>query len=334
MAIQTTSTNLSVITFEELSDNVERNFIAHMNLVQPVARQLFRVDPIGTGNGDTHTYNEYDTDTFSSQMPEGVDAVKARFALGYEKSAKVVRYGKEVNVTEYMRKFNKVRRVQDDLLALMNYIPQGEELDLTHRFTFATSTSYTDRDGNTIDVSLGSGNALVGATQALSGTSTTYRNRISGDPLFSQGAYEAGLDLGVSDVLSNLGERRVMDFDVIFSTDDTATCMDIKRLLKSTGDVDGAHSGIINPHMGEKRHVVLPYLATTATGARDATKRKWWGLVATGQWHGYFGLAEAPYMTKPFQDPHNDNWVFGVRGSYLICVPGGRGVIMSCPTSA
>lgn len=27
-------------------------------------------------------------------------------------------------------------------------------------------------------------------------------------------------------------------------------------------------------------HVELPYLATTATGLRDATKKRWWGLVS------------------------------------------------------
>jgi hypothetical protein len=87
--------------------------------------------------------------------------------------------------------------------------------------------------------------------------------------------------------------------------------------------------------MGAMEHVVLPFLATTATGARDATKRKWWGIVApgVGGWNAYFGQVEAPHLSVPAEDNHSDTWTFGTRSMYLVAVCSGKGIIGSCPTS-
>jgi hypothetical protein len=336
MATPTFVTNLSTLSLDEFSDNVERAFVTHMETIKPQARRLFILDPIGLNNGDTRTYNEYDGETFANLKAEGVDAAKARAGLGYEKSAQIRRFAKEIDVTWEMRNFNKVPQVVSKLKELREFIPQREELDLTHRVSFGTSSTYTDKDGQTITVTMGDGNPLFYATHALAGSSLTYRNRVSGDPIFSQGAFESAMDLAVTDVLSNLGERRVLNFSLIFSTDDTATCAEIRRFLKSQSDTTQNNSGVINPYMDVMEHVKLPYLATTATGARDATKRKWWGIVAPGMggWNAYLGLAEAANLKAPVEDAHNDNWTLGVRGSYLICVVSGKGIIGSCPTSA
>lgn len=339
---QAFTTILNSITLPEFTDNVERIFVEHMELVRPQARQLFIVDPIGTGNGDIKTYDETDGETFADDMPEGVNASKARAGIGYEKSASVERFGKEIDITWQMRNLNKAQVVISRLRSMREYIPQREELDLTHRLTFGTATSYVNRNGRTITTTMGDGFQLLYSAHTLAGSSTTYRNRISGDPLFSQGGYESALSLSVSDVLSNLGERRVLNFNTVYSTDDPATVAEIKRVLRSQSDPTQGNSGVLNPHMTDMRHVVLPYLATTATGARDSAKRKWWGIVAAGQgssgWQAYLGMVEPANLVVPKsgnngEDVHNDTWTYGVRGARLICVVSGRGLIGSAPSS-
>lgn len=329
-------TNLNTIKFPEFTDNVERAFITHMKLIKPQARRLYIMDPIGFNNGDTLTYNEYDGETFASHKAEGVDAAKAKAGLGYEKSGKVRRFAKEIDITFEMRRFNKVPRVISELKSLREFIPQREELDLTHRLTFGTSSSYTDRDGASISVTMGDGNPLFYATHKLAGTSITYRNRVTSDPLFAKGSFETAMDLTVTDVLSNLGERRVIDFKVIYSADDFSLVHDIKQFLRSVSDGTQNNPGVVNTHAGTMEHVVLPYLATTATGARDSTKRLWWGVCAPGMggWNAYLAIAEPANMKPSFEDTHNDNWTLGVRGGRAIIVVGGRGIIGSCPVTS
>lgn len=336
------STNLNTITFGEFTDTVERNWVTHNNLVKSNARRLFILDPIGYNSGDSKIYDEYDGDTFAKSMPEGTNAKKSKQGVGYEISAKIERFGMEVDITWHMRKLNKAPNVVRELQSLMNHIPQREELDLTHRLTFGTSSSFVNLDGATVSVTMGDGNPLFYATHALAGISgTTYRNRVSGDPLFSQGGLESAQDLAVTDVLSNLGERRVLDFSLIYSTDDTSTVMEIKRVLKSVSDTTQNNPGVINPHMGELEHVKLPWLATTATGARDSTKRKWWGICAPGLngWQAYLGIVEPATLKTPNpgnngEDFHTDTWTYGVRGTRLIAVVSGKGLIGSCPVSS
>ena len=141
----------------------------------------------------------------------------------------------------------------------------------------------------TVTTTVGDGNPLAYATHTLAFSSTTYSNRVSGDPTFSQGSYEAAKLLGATQIYSNFGEKRNMDFNVIFSGDDPTTVREIKQLLESMGDVDGQHSGIKNVYKNSARHVVLPNLATTAAGAYDSTKRRWWGYCSS--WSRYEWLA-------------------------------------------
>jgi len=80
-------------------------------------------------------------------------------------------------------------------------------------------------------------------------------------------------------------------------------------------------------------------LATTAAGAYDSTKAKYWLLMAPGQWEGHFSLFEAPNMKKPMsmnggEDIHNDDWTFGVRLAYMIVVVSAKGCLLSTGVGA
>lgn len=342
MAAGSSTSLLNSVTLSEFTDNVEKDFSLFNQMVAPAASQMFIYENLEAHTGNTRRYDEADTETFASDKPEGTDAVKARAGVGYNMTMSAVRRAKEIDITWEMRRYNKAPQVVSQLTALNWFCPQRMDIDLTHLLTFSTSSSYTDMDGNSVTVTVGDGNPLSYATHALAFSSTTYRNRLSGDAVFSQGALESMESLTTSDVYSNFGERRVMNFNVIFSSDDPGTVRDIRQVLESTADVDAAHAGVLNTYRGKYRHVVLPYLATTAAGARDSAKRQWWGIAAIGQgtagWQAYYGVFEAPNLKTPApgnngEDVHNDDWTYGARCSYGKVVLSGRGIVFSNPVS-
>src|SRR3990167_2437970 len=331
---------LNIVSLSEFTDLVEKRFSMVQGLVEPMAQQLFIFDNLESHTGNTKRYDEVDTETFASDKPEGTDAVKATAGVGDNVTMEAVRRAKEIDITWEMRKYNKNPQVVSALTSLNHFVPQRADIDLTHRFTFATSTSYTDMDGNSVTIDVGDDLALCSASHLLAFSATTYRNRISGDPIFSQGALESAELLTTSDVYNNFAEKRVMNFNTIVTSDDPGTIRDVRQVLESTADVDAAHAGVMNTYRGKYRHVALPYLATTAAGARDATKRQWWFLMATGQgvegWQAYYGVFEPATLHTQApgnngEDIHNGNWTFGTTGSYGIVALAGRGVVGSFP---
>jgi hypothetical protein len=338
------ATWLNTATLPEFSDLVMKQFSHQKEMVQPAAAQLFIQEDLTSSGSDTKRYDEVDVETFAKLKRQGENAQKTKAGVGYSKTMRARRYALEINVSWEYRHYSQqyAATVKNDLTNLNHFIPQRFELNLSHVFTFATSTAFTDMDGESIDVTTGDGFALAYSAHALVFSSSTYRNRISGDPAFSQGALAAAESLFVSDILSNFGERRVMKANTIFTSDDPTTCRLVKQVLKSTGDVDAAHAGVMNVNPGYN-HVELPYLATTATGARDATKKRWFGIVAaygsaTNSLQAFYGIFEQANMKSPAagnngENFSNDDWLYGVRGSMGTAVLSGRGLVMSCPVS-
>ena len=146
--------------------------------------------------------------------------------------------------------------------------------------------------------------------------------------------------IATTDILSNFGERRVITFNTIITGDDPTTVNAVKQFLGSTSDVDQNNSGVMNIYQNKYKHLVLPQLATTATGAVDSTKRKYWFLASLGMGmnglQAYYGEWEAPNM-KPtggnMENPHTDVWSYGTRAGYGFVFVSGRGIIGSFPTS-
>lgn len=338
---QNQSTNLNTITFPELTDLVDRNFITVGGLIVPVARQLFLTQTMGANEGELKLLQEYDYTTYAKAKPQGVDAKRASFGIGYYITVRMKRVGIESEITWEMRRLNKDQEVMTTLTSLPHFVPQRIELDLTHRLTFATSTSYTDLDGATVDLTVGDGLALASSVHTLKFSTITYSNRVSGDPLFSKGALELAELLTTTDILSNFGEKRVMDFNTIVTGNNPTVMNAVKRFLRSTSDDTQNNSGVINPSQDKYRHLVLPQLNTTATGAIDATKKNWWMLVAANQglrgWQAYYVEWEANNLIPSTEgngtDVHKDVWYYNVRGAYNIGAVSGRGIIFSCPTN-
>lgn len=334
------STWLNTVTLPEFSDLVKKQFIHVQENFKPVAAQLYNFEDLTSHNEDSKRYDEVDVEMFASTMLEGENAKKAKAGVGYNKTMYAKRIAKEIDISWNMRRYGNGYKVKNQLTSLTGFVPNRRELDLTHRFSFGTSTSFTDMDGYTIDTTMGDGYALAYSAHKLAFSTTTYRNRVSGDPAFSQTGLELAEVLFTSDIYTNFGDNIPMVPDVIFSTNYPLLTNDIRRVLESTADVDGAHAGIDNVYAKKYRHVILPYLDTSATGAKDSTKKRWWGLAKVGAngLQAYYGIFESENYKTPApgnngEDIHNDNWTYGVRESHGSVIVSGRGLVMSCPVS-
>ncbi len=339
---QNQGTFLNTATFPELTDLVNRNFVSVGGLIVPNAKQLFLTDSMGQNEGELKLLQEYDMTTYARAKPQGVDAKKAAFGIGYYITIKVKRIGIESEITYEMRRYNKKQEVLAAIQSLPNFCPQRVELDLTHRFTFAGSTSMVDMDGNTVDLTVGDGLALASTVHTLKFSTLTYSNRVAGDPLFSKGALEAAELLTTTDILSNFGEKRTMNFNVIITGNNPTVVNAVKQFLRSTSDNTQNNAGVANVNQDKYRHVILPQLATTATGAADATKRNYWILGAVNQgllgWQGWYVEWEAQNLTAAAGagnsiDVHKDIWYYNVRQSYQIGCVSGRGLVFCLPTN-
>lgn len=324
---------LSTLTLPEFTNLVRIGWQDPANRIPRRARQLFRIDPVGDNNGTERLYGEFDTETFAKRKPEGSDTKKARVGTGYHKLAKLKRYGLEIDITLEMRRYNKYPEVQAQLTNLAGFGTNRQELDLTHRFTFAGATSYVNMDGETVDISVGNGLSLVNSAQTLANSSVTYSNRVSGDPVFSATALEAAQLLSVSSIYSNFGEKRVQAFQYLVTGDYPTVTNEVMRQLQATAQVSAPNAGVPNVFNALYTHIALPYLATTATGAADSAKKNYWFLVSN-TWSAYLAEWEAENLVTPtpgnnLEDRHADVWTYGVRIGYDIAVVSGRGVIGS-----
>jgi hypothetical protein len=326
-------------------DLIRKQFVTLQQMVIPQAGSLFIKDPIGKGQGNTKRYDEIDTQTFARRKRERENAKKASVGVGYNVTMTKKRIAMEIDISQEMRDENRNAEVGSLITSLKDFCPQRIELDMTHVLTFATSTTYVDMDGDTNTTTVGDGLALASTVHKLKFSTVTYSNRVTGDPVFSRGGLEAAETLATTNILSNFGERRVLKFTAIITGDDPNTVNTVSQYLNSSSDPDQNNSGVLNVNKGKYRHVILPYLATTATGAYDSTKAKWWFLGAIGQgatasWQAYFGIWETTHFKDLTTDERGanhdysaDTWVFGVRSGYGVRAVSGRGLIGSYPTS-
>jgi len=337
------TSEISLLTFSKFADTTARRFLEGASLVQDLesVKSLYMVESIPNGTGDRRIYDEIDGETYAKFKAEGADAAKTRVVEGWNKTMSNRRFAAEIDITVEARTYGKNQEILRKLTSLSTFIPQRQALDLTHRFSFATATSYTDMDGETVDTSMGSttATALVDSTQDLTGTSTTYSTVITGNPAFSQGGLEVAQGQANTQILTNFGERRVMNFNTIVTGDDPSTIRQVRQLLQSMSDGTQNNPGVVNVYQGSYRHVVLPRLATTAVGAYDSTKAKYWFLLAAGEWEGHLGVWEPAHLKQPApgnngEDLHNDNWTFGARGGYGVCVVVARGCLGSTGVGA
>ncbi len=329
---------LNTASFRDFVGNFTVLWNKSLDSVRNNAREsgMFRVGLWGKGVGDTKQYSEVDTEEYASKKAEGSAADQLLIQQGYTKTVSPVRFGVQLDITWEMREYNKYNEVLSKITSLATQCPNRLDLDLTHRFTFGTATSYTNKDGDSVDISVGDTLALFSTAHTLRGSATTYRNRLANNPQFSEGALEGMELLGASDTYNQLGEKvgSIMDYDILWYGDHPTTEKAILRQLRSTAQVGAPNSGVVNVDQGRYRPVMLPRLATTAAGAYDSTKAKYWGIASSRLSSAYLDMVEENTLTAPSpnsnaEDFSTDNWSFKARMARAITIVGGNWIKFS-----
>ena len=282
----------------------------------------------------TSEFSTIDGFTFARRKTEGDDHFQASPNQGYTKNMTKYRVSLKATITWEMRKYDKYREMKKTLSGLGEASAQRMELDLTHRFTFGTATTYVDMDGVTVNITVADGLALFSTVHTVTGSSTTFRNRVANNPQFSKGGIEAAETLFTSQMIDHSGNKVVVTPDTIISTDDPNTVNTIREFLASTAAPEGAHEGITNVYRSKYMHKVLPYLATTNTGAYDSTKAKYWMLASVAHTDAVVEVSEAPHMTAPTpggnaEDFDNEDWNFSTSAAYGIEIVDSRWIVLS-----
>jgi hypothetical protein len=325
---------LNQSTLGDFVRNAEILFLKGLDSVPMVARQsgIWNVDAIPDHTGDTKEYSEIDLEEYARLKPEGDQAQRARVQQGYSKIGRLRRFSKDIGITVEMKKRNKYTDVISRLTNLGRLPVNKMELDLQHRLTFGTATSYVDMDGESIDTTTGDGKALFATDHLLRASATTFRNRLANNPVFSKGSLEGMEKLIVENSLNQFGEKVMIPYDIIWTTDDPNTINTVREHLRSTASPDSNNSGVVNVNQGKYRHVVLPRVATNNLGSPDQTKAKYWGLASSMHSQLWLGVHEEPFLKAP-QGDHVDfateDSNFGTAAGYFIVSPGARSITIS-----
>lgn len=329
--------SLNTITFGELVAQGEISWTAFHDALPLVAERsgIFKVDSFPAGTGDTRVYQEVDADLYADDKPEGDQITEGKTQIGYSKTMTLVRRGKSKTITWEMARRNKYQELSPIWMSLGETVANRRELDLQHRLTFGTATSYTDKNGKTIDTSVGDGFQLFYTAHTLAGSSTTYRNRLAGNSALSKGSLEGMERLAVENSFNNLGEKVDYMLDIMWTTDDPNTMNTARELLQATSEVSSPNEGVPNVYRAKYRHVALSMVATDANGGVDSTKRRYWGLSSSRMTQLHLAIEDRLTVQSPTSTTTNatdiltDDVIFKATGSYGIVAVSGRGNFFS-----
>jgi hypothetical protein len=316
---------LANVIFEKSKEGVEKNM---------ASSGMFKMESVPGNTGNIRQYTEIDLNRYASKKGEGDNAKKAKVLQGYSKNLQSYRVAADIGITYEMRTQNKYSDVINRLTSLATQAEERKELDMAHRLTFGTATTYTDMDGDTIDISTGDTYALFYTAHTIKSAATTYRNILANNPQLSRGALELMEKQVIENSVNQFGEKVKMTFDLLWTTDDPNTVNTALEYLRSVAAPDGTNSGIINVYKGKYKHVILPLVATDANGLVDSTKAKYWGLASTASSTAHVLTWEESRLKIPSEGSNGeefstDDMTFGVRAGYGIAIVAGQWIAMS-----
>lgn len=323
---------LNIATLGDLVRNAEILFLKGLDSVPMTARNsgMFRIDNIPDHTGNTKEYSEIDLEEYADDKNEGDQAARARVQQGYSKIGTLRRVSKDIGITLEMRKYNKYIEVVTRLTSLGSLPANRMELDLSHRITFATATSYTNKNGAVIDTTLGDTLSLASTAHTVRGSSATFRNRLANNPVFSRASLEGMEKMILENSINQFGEKITIPYDILWTTDDPNQINTVREFLRSTASPESNNSGVVNVYQGKYKHVILPRVATDAYGAVDATKAKYWGLASSMNSSAFLGINEEPHLKTPetvgssAHEFSTEDMNFGSAAGYFIVIPGAR----------
>lgn len=273
-------------------------------------------------SGDTRRYTSMQLEQYAKRKTEGADAKIAKFQQGYTKDLTITRVAVDLPISWEARNMGKYDEIMQIFKNLSGLVSNRIDLDLAHRFTFASATTYTNIDGETVDISVGDTLALLSTVHTLKASTTTYRNRVATDPQLSMAGIEAAQKLFTEETYDHFGVKLTEYPDAILTTDDPNTCNTMARINNSSSDLSYANSGVINVNKARWKHIKSARIATTATGAPDTTKAKYWFMMALKHSTAKLAIMEPASMKTPSSEAEksNDDITYGARGTFGVCI--------------
>jgi len=329
---------LTTFSYEDSVDLINREFDAgKLNPLDNSMKEsgIVKTNTVPANSGGTRRHKEVPVgELYANDKAEGGLTTKTRVQQGYYKDTTARSFSKSIDITYEMRTLNKVNEIYNAANFIGGVITRREDLNLSLFLSFGTATSYTNMDGRSVDISTGDGLSLWNTSHTLTGSSTTYRNRLANNPAFSEGALELMEDLFVTNIYTNLGEQVGCTPDTIFSTDYPTLVNTIRRNLQSTAQISAPNEGVVNVYKGKYKHVILNKFDMNANGVKDATKKNYWGMAdskISSFFHDVYSSPEMKYPTNGNngEDIETLDWTFTSIGINDSCVVAGRGLMFS-----
>lgn len=292
--------------------------------VQPIM-DLYDSDPMDEFNRD---YGSISVSGFGHSLAEGADYIARLNNQGGTLSLTAVKRGDMFTITEDLVDGNKYREIRLGMEDLGGSLFRTRARDATHvGFTFSFSSSFTDMDGNTISNGIVKGSeAIFADTHALADGSNLDNN------LADTAIGEVGLR-NLEDLTVDFADQNGLPVSWGLGGKVLATSLDVgmmhAALRLTTQDWQYQNSNRdINPFSdarargGAYTHLPLFFHSTTATGARDSTKDKYY-YVVDRKWASrcmIFGDHTNPTPMGPFRDIYNAGQLWQSKTRYDIGV--------------
>jgi hypothetical protein len=310
--------NLALTDFNDFADLISRQYTDDLESIKSSMEEsgMVKTTVVPRGSGETRRHKEHPhKNQYASYKAEGAQSVAINNQVGYYKDTFSKTFSSQITITLEMRELGKDQDIIRSMTDLTSLAPNRIDLDLSLRLSFMTATSYTDRDGQTVDTSIGDGYALAYTAHTLTGSATTARNRLAGNPQLSRGAIENMEYLGVTEMFNNLGEQIMMEYDVLWTTDNPNTVNTAREILQSTAEISAPNAGVINVYKAKYRHVVLPRSYMNAAGVKQSSKAKYWGLASTRSSSFFRDVYIQPFLTMPREGSNGEDintldWTF------------------------
>ncbi len=321
---------VNTTNFSDFVANSTINFRRAFDEFPKVASQLYDVESTSLITGEESSLDGF---SVAKVKDEGSDFAYLDINQGYNKTWSIIERGGMTKITWKMRVGNKYREMDQRISNLGRSVAKRMEWDLTHRFTFGTATTYTDLDGRSIAIDIGDDLQLFYSLHLVTGSSTTFRNRIANNPLLSKGGIEAAEKLFVTQMIDSNGELIQEMPDTLITTNDPNTVNTALEYLKSTTAPDAGVAGVYNVLGNKYKLIVLPYLATTAAGVYDSTKAKYWMLANLKGTDAICKILANPTLIPPTENDGKEfetmDWKFACHAAYAIEIVRGQWIVMS-----
>lgn len=258
---------------------------------------------------------------FSHKVPQGGDYPDYLQNQGDTLSLSVLKRGNAFTITEDLLDGNKYRDIRLGMEDLGASLFRGIGLDQAHfLLTFAFSSTYTDRDGQTVSNGIAKGSEALFADTHTMEDGSTFDNLLGALPL-NEPNLRGGEDLSVDFKDENGFPVSFKGDLLVYTRDHTNRHMSTRLFSPMQQFQQDAAERNINVYQNAYRPVSLFYGATLASGKTDTTnKAKYWAgysskLLKDG---AIYGLHTAPLPAGPFQDPYNGGMLWRSKCRYDI----------------